>query len=120
MTLSIALAQANPVVGDVSGNLARVQAMRDKAATLGADLVVFPELVLVGYPLEVLVLRSALVEAAAAALDTLARESALGAPAVAVTLPYRANGCLHNAIALVSDGLVELRFKHDLLNYGVF
>ena len=66
MGLSIAFAQLNPTVGDVAGNLARVRRARDQAAALGADLVVFPELVLVGYPPEDLVLRPALVEAAAA------------------------------------------------------
>jgi NAD+ synthase len=119
MTLSIALAQANPTVGDVSGNLALVRRMRDQAAASGADLVVFPELVLVGYPPEDLVLRPALVDAAAAALRELERESTSAAP-VAVTLPWRAGGCLHNAVALIADGHVELRFKHDLPNYGVF
>jgi NAD+ synthase len=119
MTLTIALAQANPTVGDVSGNLALVRRMRDDAAASGADLVVFPELVLVGYPPEDLVLRPAVVDAAAAALNELTPESA-SSIGVVVTLPWRAGGCLHNAVALVADGKVELRFKHDLPNYGVF
>jgi NAD+ synthase len=119
MTLSIALAQTNPTVGDVSGNLALVRRMRDDAAAAGADLVAFPELVLVGYPPEDLVLRPAVVDAAASALRELGRVSA-SSIAVAVTLPWRAGGCLHNAVALLADGRTELRFKHDLPNYGVF
>jgi NAD+ synthase len=119
MTLSIALAQVNPTVGDVAANLALVRASRDQAAALGADLVVFSELVLVGYPPEDLVLRPALVEAAAAALRELEREST-GGPGLVVTLPWRGGGCLHNAVALVHEGRRELRFKHDLPNYGVF
>src|SRR5688572_33142891 len=83
--------------------------MRDAAAAQGADLVLFSELVLVGYPPEDLVLRPALVDAAAAALRELERESASGGPAMLVTLPWRADGCLHNAAALVSDGRSELR-----------
>jgi NAD+ synthase len=118
--LSIALAQLNPTVGDVSGNLARVRRARERAAELGADLVVLSELVLVGYPPEDLVLRPALVDAAASALRELERDSASGAPALVVTLPWRADGCLHNAAALVADGRSELRFKHELPNYGVF
>jgi len=59
--LVIALAQLNPIVGHVAGNLARVREARDAAARQGADLVVFSELVLVGYPPEDLVLRPALV-----------------------------------------------------------
>jgi len=119
MSFSIAIAQVNPIVGDVPGNLAIVRRARTEAAALGADLVVFPELVLVGYPPEDLVLRPALVEAAAQALDELEQESASG-PAVVVTLPWREGGCLHNAVALVAEGRRQLRFKHELPNYGVF
>ena len=120
MGLSIALAQLNPRVGDVAGNLARVRRARDRASELGADLVVFSELVLVGYPPEDLVLRPALMEAAAAALRELERESASGGPALVVTLPWREDGCLHNAAALVADGRSQFRFKYELPNYGVF
>ena len=115
----MAIAQVNPLVGDVSGNLAIVRRARNEAAALGADLVVFPELVLVGYPPEDLVLRPALVEAAAHALDALEAESASG-PALIVTLPWREGGCLHNAVAFLSEGRRQLRFKHELPNYGVF
>jgi NAD+ synthase len=120
VTLSIALAQLNPSVGDITGNLVRVRRARDDAAARGADLVVFSELVLVGYPPEDLVLRPALVDAARRALDELAGESAAGGPALLVTLPWRQDGRLHNAAAFVDGGRVELRFKHELPNYGVF
>ncbi len=119
-SLTIALAQCNPVVGDVAGNTALVQHARDTAAREGADLVVFSELVLVGYPPEDLVLRPALVGAARDALEQLARESRDTEPALVVTLPWLAEGRLHNAVALVADGRSELRFKHELPNYGVF
>ena len=120
MTLSIALAQLNPRVGDVPGNAALVRRARDHAAALGADLIVFSELVLVGYPPEDLVLRPALVQAAADALRELERESAAGVPGLVVTLPWAQDGRVHNAVALVADGRTELRFKHELPNYGVF
>jgi len=110
----------NPIVGDVAGNTARVRHARDEAAKQGADLVVFPELVLVGYPPEDLVLRPALVQAAADALGTLVEESRSDGPALVVTLPWAESGRLHNAVALVGDGRVDLRFKHELPNYGVF
>jgi NAD+ synthase len=119
MTLSIAIAQINPTVGDIPGNLALIRRARDESSALGADLVVFPELAIVGYPPEDLVLRPSLVEAAGAALDTLVRESTSG-PALVVTLPWREGECLHNAAALVADGTRHLRFKHELPNYGVF
>jgi NAD+ synthase len=118
--LSIALAQVNPTVGDVQGNLARVRRVRQDAAALGADLVVFPELVLVGYPPEDLVLRPAFVNAAAAALRELQQDTAAGGPALVVTLPWAQDGRVFNAVALVADGRADLRFKHDLPNYGVF
>src|SRR5882672_8676681 len=121
MTLTIAFAQINPTVGDISGNTALVRRQRDEAAAQGADLVVFSELVLVGYPPEDLVLRPALVEAAADALRALQRESAAtGAPGIVVSLPWKENGRVRNAAALVANGRVDLRFKHELPNYGVF
>ena len=119
-SLTIALAQTNPSVGDVAGNLALVRSVRDRAAEAHADLVIFSELVLVGYPPEDLVLRPALVQAAADALGDLQADSERGAPAIVVGLPWQADTGLHNAVALVDDGRVELRFKHELPNYGVF
>jgi NAD+ synthase len=92
VTLTIALAQVNPTVGDTRGNLALVRRLREEAATADADLVVFPELVLVGYPPEDLVLRPALVEAAATALCELERDSAAGGPAMVVTQHRRRAG----------------------------
>jgi NAD+ synthase len=87
VTLTIALAQVNPIVGDVSGNAALVRRTRQEAAGRGADLVVFSELVLVGYPPEDLVLRPALVDAAAAVLGELVEESRSGGPGMLVTPP---------------------------------
>jgi NAD+ synthase len=118
--LSIAIAQINPVVGDVSGNATLIRRARDEAARLGADLVVCPELSVIGYPPEDLVLRPALVEAAADVLETLRRESSGGAPGVVIGLPWTADGRLYNAVALAADGRTEVRFKHELPNYGVF
>jgi NAD+ synthase len=121
VTLTIALAQTNPVVGDVSGNAALIRRMRREAAGRGADLVVFSELVLVGYPPEDLVLRPALVDAAAAVLRELVEESKGGGPGMLVTLPWRdKQGLLHNSVALVDHGHAEIRSKHELPNYGVF
>ena len=120
VTLTIALAQINPTVGDLPGNAAIIRRARDEAAALGADLVVFSELAVVGYPPEDLVLRPALVEAAAAVLRDLERDSAGRGPGLVVTLPWAAEGRVYNAAALVADGRADLRFKHELPNYGVF
>jgi NAD+ synthase len=120
VALSIAVAQLNPTVGDVTRNALAARVARDTATGLGADLVVFPELFLVGYPPEDLVLRPALVEAAAKALDDLTRESTHGRAGLVMTLPWRSADGLYNAVALIDNGHVELRFKRELPNYGVF
>jgi NAD+ synthase len=119
MLLTIALAQLNPTVGDVNGNLARIRAARERAAAAGADLVVLSELALIGYPPEDLVLRPSVVDACHAAIDCLVRESH-NAPALVATTPWRENGRVYNAAILIDDGTIAPRFKSDLPNYGVF
>lgn len=119
--LQIALAQANPTVGDVQGNLALAREIRSEAAGMGADLVLFPELFLIGYPPEDLVLKQALQDDAIAAAETLAAETADGGPAMLLTTCWRQDGKLYNAVLLLDEGEVKAaRFKHDLPNYGVF
>jgi NAD+ synthase len=119
-TFKIALAQLNPTVGDVAGNLDKARAARAQAARLGADLVMFPEMFLAGYPPEDLVLKPAFQDACRAACESLARETGDGGPAVLIGLPWAEDG-LYNAYALLDDGVVAaVRFKVDLPNYGVF
>ncbi|MGZ5853732.1 MAG: nitrilase-related carbon-nitrogen hydrolase, partial [Xanthobacteraceae bacterium] len=118
--LTIALAQLNPIVGDVAGNLGKARRARDEAAAKGADLVVFPELFISGYPPEDLVLKPAFQAACRAAVEDLARESVKG-PALVVGTPWVEAGKLYNAIAFIEGGrITALRFKVDLPNYGVF
>lgn len=119
--LLVALAQLNPVMGDIAGNLALARKARAEAAAGGADLVMFTELFLTGYPPEDLVTKPALEEACRKALDELARETADGGPAVLIGLPWREEGRLHNAFAALDGGRIAgVRFKADLPNYGVF
>src|SRR5215203_1925314 len=120
-TLRIALAQLNPTVGDVAGNAAKVREARAEAAGLGADVVMFPELFLAGYPPEDLVLKPAFQDVCREACEALARETGDGGPAVLVGLPWAEDGGLYNAYALLDGGqIAALRFKVDLPNYGVF
>ncbi|MCZ8374955.1 MAG: NAD+ synthase [Beijerinckiaceae bacterium] len=119
--LVIALAQLNPVMGDIGGNLERARKARQVAAEQGADLVLFSELFLTGYPPEDMVTKPALEQACRQALDTLARETADGGPALLVGLPWREGGRLYNAVAALDEGrILGVRFKVDLPNYGVF
>jgi len=119
--LKITLAQLNPTVGDVEGNAAKARAARARAATDGADLVVLPELFITGYPPEDLVLKPAFQAACRAAVETLARETADGGPAMLIGSPWVEEGKLYNAVALLDGGrIAALRFKANLPNYGVF
>src|SRR5580692_8606111 len=119
--LAIAVAQLNPIVGDVAGNLERARKARAQAAHDGANIVAFSELFLAGYPPEDLVLKPAFQAACRAAVEALARETADGGPAVLIGAPWVEDGKLYNAYALLESGRIEaLRFKVNLPNYGVF
>src|SRR5215510_56621 len=116
--LTIAVAQLNATVGDVAGNAQKARRAREQAA--GADLIIFPELFISGYPPEDLVLKPAFQAACRQAVEDLARETADG-PALLVGTPWVEDGKLYNAVALLEGGRIgALRFKVDLPNYGVF
>ena len=120
--LNIALAQMNQRVGDLAGNADAMLARRAEAAAKGADLIVFPEMQLIGYPAEDLIQKPALAVLAAAELERMAAATQDGGPAMLVgTLHKDASGALYNAVALLDGGRVAaLRFKHELPNYGTF
>jgi NAD+ synthase len=119
--IKIALAQINPKLGDVAGNVARVLAARDEAAAGGADLILAPELVVSGYPPEDLVLKPAFQDACRQGVERLAKETADGGPALIVGSPWVENGKLHNGTFLLGEGkILAKRFKYELPNYGVF
>ena len=119
--LVTALAQLNPTVGAVAANLEKVRSTRAEAARAGADLVVFPELFLSGYPPEDLVLRPSFVARCQAAAESIAADTADGGPGVLIGTPWAEDGKVYNAVALADGGRIEaVRFKHDLPNYGVF
>ena len=132
--LRVALAQINPVVGDLDGNAEQVLRWARDAADRGAHLVAFPEMALTGYPVEDLALRRSFVDASRQTLDALAARLATeglgelvvvvgyldGAPD-AVPVLGTPKGAPQNAAAVVHRGRVAARYaKHHLPNYGVF
>ncbi|MEE2997681.1 MAG: NAD+ synthase [Pseudomonadota bacterium] len=120
-TLNITLAQINPVVGDIVGNIERLRRVRLSAAKADADLVITSELVVCGYPPEDLVFRPIVNDTIQREIEALALETADGGPGMLVGSPWRDNGELYNAALLLEGGEISaVRFKHDLPNYGVF
>src|SRR5919197_2769299 len=119
--LALAVAQLNPIVGDVAGNADKARQARAQAARDGADLVAFPELFLCGYPPEDLVLKPALQAACRAKVEELARETGDGGPALLIGTPWAEDGKLYNAYCLLDRGVIDaVRRKVNLPNYGVF
>ncbi|MEJ7925912.1 NAD+ synthase [Sphingobium sp. AN641] len=117
--LVIALAQMTQSVGDLTANADAMLEWRDRAS--GADLIVYPELQLIGYPPEDLVLKPALIERANVELDRLAQATADGGPAMLVGTVVAAQGVLFNVVALLDGGAVTaIRQKRELPNYGTF
>lgn len=119
--LKIALAQLNPTVGDIDGNLEKVRAARAQAAGAGADLVVYSELVITGYPPEDLVLKPVFCDDVMTAVQALTADTADGGPAVLLGTPWRDEGRLFNAVVLMDGGKIDaVTLKRHLPNYGVF
>ena len=120
-SLRISIAQLNPVVGDIEGNLQLARDAFQKAKDEQADLLVFSELFLLGYPPEDLVLKAAVSSACKTALDALSDEQSPGDPAILIGSPWREGSFVYNSAVLIRDGKLEQRFdKYELPNYGVF
>ena len=117
--LTIALAQLNQRVGDLAANAAAMLEWRAKAK--GADLVMFPELQLTGYPPEDLVLRPEFVRRTMEAAERLIDATADAGPAILFGSLYAEGSGVYNAVILAEGGkLVARRLKHELPNYGTF
>ena len=117
--MQLALAQIDTVVGDLDGNRDRIVTRIEEARAAGADIVVFPELAVTGYPPEDLLLRPAFVRETERAL----REIAVAAQGVValVGTPHADDGRLYNACVICSDGRIQATYRKRLLpNYGVF
>ncbi len=118
--LRVVLAQVNTFVGDIRGNANLV--LREAARArdqLGADLIVFPELTLTGYPPEDLLLRPSVLDLTEYELRRIQRE--LQGITVVVGYPHREDNRLFNAAAVIQNGKMVARYaKHELPNYSVF
>jgi NAD+ synthase (glutamine-hydrolysing) len=116
--LRIGLAQINPTVGDLDGNITRIRASIERARTLGVDLLAFPEMVVPGYPPEDLLLKPAFIQGCIDRTRDLAGDSR-GMTVVVGTLER--DGDLYNSAAILHDGRwVGTARKRYLPNYGVF
>ncbi len=118
-TLTIALAQLTQHVGDLAGNADAMLAARAEVGEV--DLIVFPEMQLIGYPAEDLVLKPAFQAAAVQQLERMAAATADGGPAMLVGSILKEGETLYNIVALLDGGtIVAIRKKHELPNYGTF
>jgi NAD+ synthase (glutamine-hydrolysing) len=117
MKLRVALAQINPTVGDFAGNAALIQEAVAKAQKQSAEIIVFPEMIVTGYPVEDLALRPSFQAASIDAVEKIA--SSITGDIVAV-VGYLDKGP-KNAVAIIHQGQIKARyFKQHLPNYGVF
>ncbi len=122
--MRVALAQINPTVGDVDGNAAKVAEWIERARAEGADLAIFPELCIPGYPAEDLYLKPHFIEANRRAVDRLAAGVSGVSALVGFAEPVAGGGDFrraHNSLAYIADGRVEAVYRKGRLpNYGVF
>jgi len=117
MKLRVALAQINPTVGDLAGNAGLIADSVKSAQAHGANLIVFPEMIVTGYPVEDLALRPSFQAASIKAVEEIA--TGITGDLVAV-VGYLDNGP-KNAVAIIHDGKIKARYvKRHLPNYGVF
>lgn len=124
MKLRVALAQINPTVGDLAGNSALIRANLKEGKKAGAHVIVFPEMILTGYPVEDLATRPSFQSASIEAVGQLAKDiESDGCGDLVGVIGYldRNNGAPQNAIALIHGGQIKARYaKRHLPNYGVF
>jgi NAD+ synthase (glutamine-hydrolysing) len=124
MKLRVALAQINPTVGDLAGNAALIRTNVKTAVDAGANIVVFPEMTITGYPVEDLALRQSFRRASHRAINELASALASdGHGEITALVGYldEAHGRPQNAVAVISGGVIKARYaKSHLPNYGVF
>ncbi len=118
--LHISLAQINPIVGDIEGNLERIIRTIDLTPP-NTDLIVFPEMVICGYPSEDLVLNRSFIEHIEKAIDKIIDNSKNHNKAVIIPCPTYNDGKIYNSAHIIESGkIIATIHKHHLPNYGVF
>ncbi|WP_375686667.1 MULTISPECIES: NAD+ synthase [unclassified Bartonella] len=116
----VAIAQLNPIVGDIEGNFSLAVMAHQKAKEEGADIVLLSELFISAYPPEDLVLKSAFTKTCEEAVKNLAKIT-VGGPGVVIGLPLRRNGNVYNGLMLLDEGrVIAESLKFDLPNYAEF
>lgn len=119
-SLNYTIAQLNPIVGDIAGNSDMIISVLSKVPE-EIDLIIFPEMVLSGYPSEDLVLKPVFMDYIHAAVDLIVEATKDKNTALLLPTPWRDNGKLYNAALLIEKGEIKAKsFKHELPNYGVF
>lgn len=119
MTVTFVIAQSNFTAGYVEGNIAKIKSLYDVAVAANADMVIFPEMAITGYPTEDLVLSEHFQEVSMQATQALAAHTN-AKTAMLVGGVWRDAGALYNTAFLMESGTMRRQFKHQLPNYGVF
>lgn len=119
-TLTLTLAQLNPTVGDIAGNIEKIKSVYTQHKDT-ADLIVYSEMIVSGYPTDDLVLKPFFIDRVMQAIEQLAKEVDGTGAGLLVSAPWRDQGKVYNTALLLHDGkIIAKRFKHHLPNYGVF
>ena len=116
----IAMAQINPIVGDFNANIAKIVEYAEKGTEQGADIVLFPELAVCGYPPEDLLLQAGFLDSAGTAVDKIARQTAKLSSIIIVGFPERDNDTYNSAAIIHRGRILDTYRKLFLPNYGVF
>ena len=118
--LKIALAQLNPIVGDVKGNIVKLIDIRNNLKD-EVDIIVAPELYVTGYPIDDLVLRNDFLELVENEINILAKITNDGKAAIVLGAPRKEKNSIRNSVFVLDDGkITSFRDKHNLPNSGVF
>ncbi len=117
---TITMAQLNPTVGDISGNITKILDIYEQHKTT-SNLIAYSEMIVSGYPTDDLVLKPFFIDRVMRGVEDLAKKIDGNGAGLLISAPWRDQGKVYNAALLIHDGkIIAKRFKHHLPNYGVF